>query len=164
MAERYADGLATDVELSDARQAARPARLSLQQYAPFACCTATFPGYNVGLVTARAAVETRPSEYRAGRRAQAAAFIDLVGNPFRPAKALDPAWLRWQGGTVARLAQAAYKERRLPEGNLIPAHLALVADALEDAGCTDADLLGHLRGPGPHVRGCWALDLVLSKS
>jgi hypothetical protein len=35
---------------------------------------------------------------------------------------------------------------------------------LEDAGCTDADLLGHLRGPGPHVRGCWAVDLVLGKS
>jgi hypothetical protein len=36
-------------------------------------------------------------------------------------------------------------------------------DALEDAGCTDADLLGHLRGPGPHVLGCWAVDLVLEK-
>jgi hypothetical protein len=41
--------------------------------------------------------------------------------------------------------------------------LAVLSDALEDAGCTDADLLGHLRGPGPHVRGCWALDLVLGK-
>jgi hypothetical protein len=37
------------------------------------------------------------------------------------------------------------------------------ADALEDAGCTDADLLGHLHGPWPHVRGCWAVDLVLGK-
>jgi hypothetical protein len=42
--------------------------------------------------------------------------------------------------------------------------LPLLADALEDAGCTDTDLLGHLRGPGPHVRGCWAVDLVLGKS
>ena len=42
--------------------------------------------------------------------------------------------------------------------------LPLLADALEDAGCTDADLLGHLRSPGPHVRGCWAVDLVLGKS
>jgi hypothetical protein len=39
----------------------------------------------------------------------------------------------------------------------------LLADALEDAGCTDAELLGHLRGPGTHVRGCWAVDLVLGK-
>jgi hypothetical protein len=38
------------------------------------------------------------------------------------------------------------------------------ADALEDAGCTDSDLLGHLRSPGPHVRGCWTVDLVLGKS
>jgi hypothetical protein len=39
----------------------------------------------------------------------------------------------------------------------------VLADALEDAGCSDAGLLGHLRSPGPHVRGCWALDLVLGK-
>ena len=44
-----------------------------------------------------------------------------------------------------------------------PARLSLLADALEDAGCANADLLGHLRGEGPHVRGCWAVDLVLWK-
>jgi hypothetical protein len=44
-----------------------------------------------------------------------------------------------------------------------PACLARLADALEDAGCTDPELLGHLRSPGPHVRGCWAVDLVLGK-
>jgi hypothetical protein len=41
--------------------------------------------------------------------------------------------------------------------------IAFTADALEDAGCTDAELLAHLRGPGPHVRGCSARNLVLSK-
>jgi hypothetical protein len=41
--------------------------------------------------------------------------------------------------------------------------LAVLADALEEAGCADPDLLGHLRGPGPHVRGCWAVDLLLGK-
>ncbi len=41
--------------------------------------------------------------------------------------------------------------------------LALLADALEDAGCTDADILAHCRGPGPHVRGCWVVDLLLGK-
>ncbi len=41
--------------------------------------------------------------------------------------------------------------------------LPVLADAFEAAGCTDAELLGHLRGPGAHVRGCWALDLILSK-
>jgi len=78
---------------------------------------------------------------------------ELVGNPFREI-GVDPAWLMWQGGIVARLAQAAFEERRLPDGTLDPANLGLVADALEDAGCADADLLGQLRGPGPHVSGC----------
>jgi hypothetical protein len=41
--------------------------------------------------------------------------------------------------------------------------LPILADALEDAGCDDGDLLAHLRGDGPHVRGCWALDLVLER-
>jgi hypothetical protein len=51
----------------------------------------------------------------------------------------------------------------MPSGHLDPARLAVLADALEDAGCADADLLGHLRGPGPHIRGCWAVDLLLGK-
>jgi hypothetical protein len=42
--------------------------------------------------------------------------------------------------------------------------LAILSDALEDAGCNDAELLGHLRSPGPHVRGCRAVHLVLGKS
>jgi hypothetical protein len=41
--------------------------------------------------------------------------------------------------------------------------LAILADALEESGCTDADMLGHFRGPGPHVRGCWVVDLLLGK-
>jgi hypothetical protein len=86
---------------------------------------------------------------------------ELLGNPFRTAPAVDPAW---RDGAVRKLAEAAYEERRLPEGTLEPVRLPLLADALEDAGCTDAELLGHLRSPGPHVRGCWAVDLVLGKS
>jgi hypothetical protein len=90
---------------------------------------------------------------------QASLLREALGNPFRPA-ALDPAWLTRD---VRALAQAAYEERHPPSGHLDDAHLAILADALEDAGCTDADLLGHLRGPGPHVRGCWAVDLLLGK-
>jgi hypothetical protein len=65
---------------------------------------------------------------------------------------------------VVALAQAAYEQRELPAGTLDLTRLAVLADALEEAGCDQADLLGHLRGPGPHVRGCWAVDLVLGKS
>jgi hypothetical protein len=42
--------------------------------------------------------------------------------------------------------------------------LPVLADALEEAGCSEAELLGHLRGLGPHVRGCWAVDLLLGKA
>jgi hypothetical protein len=80
-----------------------------------------------------------------------------------PAPARDPAWLARNGGAVARLAEAIYEGRSLPAGTLDPARLAVLADALEDAGCADPDLLGHLRGPSPHVRGCWAVDLILGK-
>jgi hypothetical protein len=68
------------------------------------------------------------------------------------------------GRQRAGLARAAYWYRLLPSGHLDPARLAVLADDLEDAGCTDPDLLGHLRGPGPHVRGCWAVDLLLGKA
>jgi hypothetical protein len=91
--------------------------------------------------------------------AQCVLFRDIAGNPFRPV-ALDPAWLT---PTVQALAQAAYEDRVLPSGELDLARLKVLADALEEAGCTEAALLDHLRSSGPHVRGCWAVDLVLAR-
>jgi hypothetical protein len=72
--------------------------------------------------------------------------------------------MAWEDGTVVKIAHAAYEQCSLPSGHLDNARLAVLADALEDAGCRDADILGHLRGPGLHVRGCWPLDLVLGRS
>jgi hypothetical protein len=94
---------------------------------------------------------------RAAERAAHAALLRCAVGPllFRPV-AFDPAWLSWGGGTVARIAEEIYDARAFDR-------LPVLADALEDADCTDPDLLGHLRSPGPHVRGCWALDLVLGK-
>jgi hypothetical protein len=92
--------------------------------------------------------------------AQSDLLRDIVENPFR-AVALDRAW---QTPTVAALARAAYAERSLPAGALDPGRIAVLADALEEAGCADADLLGRLRGPGPHVRGCWAVDRILGRN
>jgi hypothetical protein len=86
----------------------------------------------------------------------------IIGNPFRPVAA-DSFWLTGNNGTIPRLAEVAYQERQLPSGHLDSARLAILADAVEEAGCADPYLLGHLRGPGPHVRGCFALDLILSK-
>jgi hypothetical protein len=87
-------------------------------------------------------------------------LLDVFGLfPLR-AVCLDPAWLT---PTVLALAQAAYDNRILPAGTLDNPHLAVLADALEDAGCTDAEILHHCRQPAEHVRGCWLLDLLLKK-
>jgi len=78
---------------------------------------------------------------------------DIFGNPFNPVT-LDSAWLT---ANVVGLAQSIYDERAFDR-------LPILADALEDAGCTNADILNHCRQPGEHVRGCWLVDLVLQKS
>jgi hypothetical protein len=104
-----------------------------------------------------------PPDYallRAGRAAvlaeQAALVRDIFGNPFQPPPRIDPAWLARNDGIVQKLAEAIYEGRSFDR-------LPVLADALEEAGCDDPELLGHLRGPGPHVKGCWALDLVLGQ-
>jgi hypothetical protein len=66
----------------------------------------------------------------------------------------------WRTPAVLPLAAALYEERRLPEGTLDVTRFALLADALEEAGCTAKPVLDHCRGRGPHVRGCWVLDLL----
>jgi hypothetical protein len=88
---------------------------------------------------------------------------DIFGNPFRPAAALDAIRGTANGKTVRKLAAVAYENLVLPKDAPDGVSLPVLADALEDAGYIDAELLGHLRRPGPHVRGCWALDLVLSR-
>jgi hypothetical protein len=88
---------------------------------------------------------------------------EVVGNPFRPS-ALPCAYRSWEEGIIVNLATAIYEERSLPAGTLDQERLRILADALEEAGCTDDTLLTHLRSPGPHVRGCWAVDLILDNS
>jgi hypothetical protein len=102
---------------------------------------------------------TRSASEVAERLAQTRLVRENFGNPFR-AVAIHSAW---QTATVLSLASAAYKERALPSGELDPARLAVLADALEEAGCTEQAILDHLRGPGPHVRGCWPVDLLLAR-
>jgi hypothetical protein len=80
---------------------------------------------------------------------------DIYGHRFRPCS-IEPGWLAWNGGTVPKFAQGIYEERAFDR-------LPILADALEDAGCVDGDILNHCRGPGPHVRGCWVIDLILGK-
>jgi hypothetical protein len=99
------------------------------------------------------------TEWAAPLASRAALVRDLVGNPFRPVAA-EPGWFT---PAIVSLASAAYEERHQPSGELFHDRLLVLSDALEEAGCTDEDILAHLRSPGPHVRGCWAVDLVLGK-
>jgi hypothetical protein len=97
------------------------------------------------------------------KAAQARLLRDIFGPlPFRRTD-IDPSLLTKQDSLVRNLAQAAYENREMPSGTLDPARLAVLADALEETGCTNADILNHLRGPGPHVRGCWVVDMLLGK-
>jgi hypothetical protein len=92
----------------------------------------------------------------AEKQAQAAVLRDLVGNPFRPITLVDPSWLGWNGGTVVKVAQGIYDDRAFDR-------LPILVDALEDAGCTDPNILDHCRASNQHVRGCWVVDLLLGK-
>ena len=81
---------------------------------------------------------------------------DVVGNPIRAIWPLPQTILAWNYGTVPKVAQAIYDDRAFDR-------LPILADALEDAGCDNADILAHCRGGGEHVRGCWVVDLLLGK-
>jgi hypothetical protein len=164
VAERYADGLADEDERQEAEAAARDVEAEVarmmynQEEMGWASLAAAAVAASVPLTTRliqtpapffprRSPAEPRPED--------CARLREVVGDPFRPVRIrLD--WLEWDGGRVSILARSFYQLRRF---DLLP----ILADALEDAGCTNPDLLGHLRGPGPHVPGCWALDLLLGK-
>jgi hypothetical protein len=184
VAERYVDGLASEEEGAIASKeagAAAAAACKIVSGTVSGGGVYAYPDHDIGwfaasevakvsdygrfrtadVVAASAAEGTACASGTADAEAaiQVAFLHDIFGNPFRPIT-LDPAW---RTPTVTALAQAAYEERHLPAGTLVPDRLAVLADALEDAGCDNTDILSHLRGPGPHVRGCWVIDLLLGK-
>jgi hypothetical protein len=100
----------------------------------------------------RSALDALPPD-KTERLEQVRLLREIAGNPFRPVTFRR----HWRTSRVARLAKQIYETRhfeRLPD----------LAKALQSAGCRSVDLLSHLRTPDVHVRGCWALDLVLDKS
>jgi hypothetical protein len=102
---------------------------------------------------ARRDIPLATPEVQAELAAQTSLLREIAGPlPFRPVT-LNPAWLT---PTVKQLAQAIYHEKAFER-------LPILADALEDSGCTNADILNHCRQPGEHVRGCWVVDLILGK-
>ena len=86
------------------------------------------------------------------RGIQAALIRDIFGNPFRPV-AVDSSWFT---STVIKLAEGIYAERAFDR-------LPILADALQDAGCDNEDILSHCRTGGLHVRGCWVVDLLTGR-
>src|SRR5262249_51866038 len=96
--------------------------------------------------------ERRAAAEMAEGKAQAALIRDIFGNPFLPVTLNPPC----RTSIVTALAQSIYDDRAFDR-------LPILADALEDAGCDNADTLNHCRQPGEHVRGCWVVDLVLGR-
>jgi hypothetical protein len=96
--------------------------------------------------------QTWQGEFQIVQARQADLMRCVYGNPYRSV-ASDAAWLT---SSVVPLAQGIYDDRAFDR-------LPILADALEDAGCTNADILSHCRKPGEHARGCWVVDLLLGK-
>jgi hypothetical protein len=124
------------------RSATRAAYLAARLCAsPF-----TFPPGDISEAAAEAT-----SDGALEKKEQAVLLRDIFARPGPPM--LDPAWLT---STVTSLAQAIYADRAFDR-------MPILADALEDAGCTDASILEHCRGGGEHVRGCWVVDLLTGR-
>jgi hypothetical protein len=177
VAERFADGGATWAELGVAFHAAWVAGHAFTKHMDVAGAAALecashdsfAAARNASLAAAQAAAwsASRVTLAEAGvydaladalaevQAEQCALLRELIGNPFRPV-ALPAHVLTWNDGTIPRLAGLVYAERRWDD-------LPVLADAVEEAGCSDADLLAHLRGGGEHIRGCWVLDTLLGK-
>jgi hypothetical protein len=169
LAERFADGAVSRTDLEEvrnvvAREAAQGRGWSAHRAVRIIASSCADPHFTSSCVHAvalarRFAVVSKREE----NRLQISLLKDIVGNPFR-AGLVDGSWFAWNDATIPRLAQAAYDERHLPTGRLDNDRLAVLADALEEAGCTNSDILGHCRGPGPHVRGCFVVDALLAKT
>jgi hypothetical protein len=173
VAERYADGQASEEELTVAGTAAWDAarqqlRLKSDSAEGFGAAARTtwLPELDF-FVFWQASVflsEIR-STFAAGQGdLQCAMLRDLVVNPFGDVPVISPSCLAWNEGCVPRLVHALYEERYLPEGTIDATRLTVLADALEEAGCTDQEILSHCRSGSDHVRGCWLLDLILGKA
>jgi hypothetical protein len=158
LSERYAEGQATWEDLSRLERKAEDLADVAEQR--------QLRGWNAARTAARAAAEQAlVAAQRSAERATSDPDLVLehFGNPFRPLT-LSPNLLCWQDNTVVRLAQAAYDDRRLPSGTLDNTRLAILADALEEAGCADEQILTHLRSGVAHYRGCFVVDALLGKS
>jgi hypothetical protein len=171
VAERYADGLAGERELAAAKAAAVVPASGGALAAYWSVCP-NLPGAIGSMCDAAVEAGARDAVHSAqratadqlaawdtalaiGTREQASFLREVLGNPFRPT-ATAGGWLDWRGGLIPAMARQIYDSGDFRD-------LLVLADALEDASCTDPHLLAHCRGGREHVRGCWALDLLMGK-
>jgi hypothetical protein len=96
--------------------------------------------------------ERKPEDRKREKRAQCDLVRCIFGNPFRPVS-FDP---EWRSRNAVAVATAIYQDRTF---DIVP----ILGDTLAEAGCMEEAILGHCHGPGPHVRGCWVVDLVLGR-
>jgi hypothetical protein len=168
VAERFAEGSASESELPrlDAAgfcwDAPMPIRM-LQTFVMVNSHTAAFSAVAWATGQKRTFVGRTQYSHPQELPTHAALLRDVIPNPFKPSPPLPAAVLAWHDRTVPRLALGIYEGRKMPEGTLDNARLAVLADALLDAGCEDEALIAHCREAGTHVRGCWAVDLLLGK-
>jgi hypothetical protein len=172
--EKFADRLADRHDFQVARDTAadvvrwagqKPGDPAAREAAVLAARAAHAVTLEPPLDAARAASEqAAEAAVRAGGRVEAVRELharllrDLVGPlPFRPLP-YDPSWFHWENGGVKRRARDIYEGRRFATD------LPALGDDLARAGCRDAAVLEHCRGPGPHARGCWVVDLLLGKT
>jgi hypothetical protein len=82
---------------------------------------------------------------------------ELVGPVLFRSITINPEWIKWQNGKLSTTAQSIDKENRYSD-------MPILADALEEAGCTDSDMLNHCRKEHRHIKGCWVLDMLLGRN
>jgi hypothetical protein len=173
VAERYADGRASEAEL---RKAADLVDRWLENAPPddveYHAGTAISDSLESDKLIRRWPGQRNPAVVAVAQRAEeeardpamvsqvelafeCAVLRDLFGNPFRIVH-FDPTWRTWNDGAIVGIARRIYDEQAFD-------NLPILADALEEAGCTEADILAHCREPGVHVRGCWVLDWLLGR-
>jgi hypothetical protein len=168
MSERFADALAGPGELTSAWEEARSAGDAVaRQIDPgtsfdaaravrLVCASPLLAVEQLALEGVALACAGQGLSATTGEcQAQTDLLRCLFGNPFRPVT-LDAIWRRWHGGLLVSMAGRIYDARDFTD-------MTVLADALEEAGCTDSDILNHCRRPGVHTRGCWVLDLLLGK-
>jgi hypothetical protein len=160
-AERFADDeidrAAFEAEVAAAREAGRGISVTAAPafIAGHSTLAAAFEGaWEVARLGPMAGGDWNGEGFRAEQAAQCDLIREVFNNPFFPVE--PPACLPRKGGSIRALAETIDRERTFAESPVL-------ADALQDAGCENGPLLDHLRSAGPHLRGCWALDLVRGK-